>query len=138
MCNYLKKYTTLNDAHYIRYTSLWKMYNKCIPYLSGIFSEQFFFLNLLPKRGTKLACPPLIFFKSREGNCPQVFLQTHMEHLKFMSVRILSCLCLSIFSFLGIRNFLSAIKYLSFSHVISVYWYHILLFKVMYWPFKTI
>jgi hypothetical protein len=23
MCNYLNKYTNLNDAHYIRYTSLW-------------------------------------------------------------------------------------------------------------------
>jgi hypothetical protein len=26
----------LNDAHYIRYTSLWNLYKKCIPYLSGI------------------------------------------------------------------------------------------------------
>jgi hypothetical protein len=33
---------------------------------------------------------------------------------EFMSVRIFSCLCVSVFSFLGIRNFLSAIKYLSF------------------------
>jgi hypothetical protein len=31
MCNYLNKYTNLNDAHYIRYTSLWN--------LSGIFSK---------------------------------------------------------------------------------------------------
>ena len=46
-----------------------------------------------------------------------------------MSVRIFSCLCVSVFSFLGIRNFLSAIKYLSFCHVILVYLYHILLLK---------
>ena len=39
MCNYLNKYTNLNDAHYIRYTSLWNLYKKCIPYLSGIFSK---------------------------------------------------------------------------------------------------
>jgi hypothetical protein len=36
---------------------------------------------------------------------------------------------LIVFSFLGIRNFLSAIKYLSFCHVILVYLYHILLSK---------
>jgi hypothetical protein len=46
---------------------------------------------------------------------------------EFMSVRIFSCLSVSVFSFLGIRNFLSAIKYLSFCHVILVYLYHILL-----------
>ena len=28
MCNYLNKYTNLNDAHYIRYTSLWNLYKK--------------------------------------------------------------------------------------------------------------
>ena len=28
MCNNLNKYNNLNDAHYIRYTSLWKMYKK--------------------------------------------------------------------------------------------------------------
>ena len=39
MCNYLNKYTNLNDAHYIRYTSLWNLYKKCIPYLSCIFSK---------------------------------------------------------------------------------------------------
>ena len=39
MCNYLNKYTNLNDSHYIRYTSLWNLYKKCIPYLSGIFSK---------------------------------------------------------------------------------------------------
>ena len=39
MCNYLNKYTNSNDAHYIRYTSFLKMYKKCIPYLSGIFSK---------------------------------------------------------------------------------------------------
>ena len=39
MCNYLNKYTNLNDAYYIRYTSLWNLYKKCIPYLSGIFSK---------------------------------------------------------------------------------------------------
>ena len=39
MCNYLNKYTNLNDAHYIRYTSLWNLYKKCIPYFSGIFSK---------------------------------------------------------------------------------------------------
>ena len=38
-CNYLNKYTNLSDAHYIRYTSLWNLYKKCIPYLSGIFSK---------------------------------------------------------------------------------------------------
>jgi hypothetical protein len=53
-------------------------------------------------------------------------LQTHME---FMSVRIFSCLCVSVFSFLGIRNLLSAFNYLSFCHVIPVYVYHILLLK---------
>ena len=37
MCNYLNTYINLNDAHYIRYTSLWNLYKKCIPYLSGIF-----------------------------------------------------------------------------------------------------
>jgi hypothetical protein len=42
-----------------------------------------------------------------------------------MSVQIFSCLCVSVFSFLGIPNFLSAIKYLSFCHVIFVYLYHI-------------
>jgi hypothetical protein len=36
MCNYLNKYTNINDADYIRYTSLWYLYKKCIPYLSGI------------------------------------------------------------------------------------------------------
>ena len=41
MCNYLNKYNNLYDAHYIRYTSLWKMYkNVRIPYLSGIFSKR--------------------------------------------------------------------------------------------------
>ena len=40
MCNYLNKYTNLNDAHYIRYTSLWNLYKQCIPYLSGIFSKR--------------------------------------------------------------------------------------------------
>ena len=44
-------------------------------------------------------------------------------------VRIFSCLCCLIFSYLGICNFLSAIKYLSFCHVIPVYLYHILLLK---------
>ena len=40
MCNYLNKYTNLNDAHYIRYTSFFmKNIQKCIPYLSGIFSK---------------------------------------------------------------------------------------------------
>ena len=39
MCNYLNKYTNLNDANYIRYTSLWNLYKKCIPYLSDIFSK---------------------------------------------------------------------------------------------------
>jgi hypothetical protein len=39
MCNYLNKYTNLNDTHYIRYTSLWNLYKKCISYLSGIFSK---------------------------------------------------------------------------------------------------
>ena len=39
MCNYLNKYTNLNHAHYIRYTSLWNLHKKCIPYLSGIFSK---------------------------------------------------------------------------------------------------
>ena len=39
ICNYLNIYTNLNDAHYIRYTSLWNLYKKCIPYLSGIFSK---------------------------------------------------------------------------------------------------
>ena len=39
MCNYLNTYTNSNDAHYIRYTSFMKMYKKCIPYLSGIFSK---------------------------------------------------------------------------------------------------
>jgi hypothetical protein len=39
MCNYLNKYINLNDAHYIRYTSLWNLFKKCIPYLSGIFSK---------------------------------------------------------------------------------------------------
>ena len=34
---YCNKYTNLNDAHYIRYASLWNLYKKCIPYLSGIF-----------------------------------------------------------------------------------------------------
>jgi hypothetical protein len=38
MCNYLNKYTNLNDTHYIRYTSLWNLYKKCIRYFSGIFS----------------------------------------------------------------------------------------------------
>jgi hypothetical protein len=38
-------------------------------------------------------------------------------------------LCCSIFSFLCIRNFLSAIKYLSFCFVLPVYLYHILLLK---------
>ena len=39
MCNYLNTYTNLNDAHYIRYTSLWNLYKKFIPYFSGIFSK---------------------------------------------------------------------------------------------------
>jgi hypothetical protein len=46
-----------------------------------------------------------------------------------MSVRIFSCLCVSVFSFLDIPNLLSAIKYLSFCHVIFVYLYHILLME---------
>ena len=28
MCNYLNKYTNLNDAHYIRYTSLYEICTK--------------------------------------------------------------------------------------------------------------
>ena len=82
--------------------------------------------------------PPSIF-KSREGNCPQLFhpwsgiseVRTADSYgaSEFMSVRIFSCLCVSVFSFLGIPNFLSAIKYLSFCHVIFVYLYHILLLK---------
>ena len=39
MCNYVNKNTNLNDAHYIRHTSVWNLYKKCIPYLSGIFSK---------------------------------------------------------------------------------------------------
>jgi hypothetical protein len=89
----------------------------------------------MPKRGAKL------FFKSdflkvgsaiarssfaHEEVLVNSELQTHME---FMSVLIFSCLCVSVFSFLGIRNFLSSINYLFFCHVISVYVYHILLLK---------
>jgi hypothetical protein len=39
MCNYFNKYTNLNDAHYIRYTSVYNLYTKCIPYSSGIVSK---------------------------------------------------------------------------------------------------
>jgi len=76
MCNYLNNYTNLNDAHHIWYTSLWKMYKKCIPYLSGIFSKlcsnkkkshygfkKVFFLNLMPKRGEKLFAPLTLNFQ---------------------------------------------------------------------------
>jgi hypothetical protein len=39
MCNYLNKYTNLNDAHYIRYTSLWNLYKKifliCLVYFQN-------------------------------------------------------------------------------------------------------
>ena len=100
--------------------------------------KNFFFLNLMPKRGANLSPPPSIF-KSREGNCPQLFRSwsgisedrtaDSYGASEFLSVRIFSCLCVSVFSFLGIRNFLSAIKYLSFCHVILVYLYHILLLK---------
>ena len=45
ICNYLNKYTNLNNAHYIRYTSLWNLYKKCIPYLCseswGMGAEEF-------------------------------------------------------------------------------------------------
>ena len=106
--------------------------------------KQLFFLNLMPKRGAILPPLPQVLkvgrefpppspsiFKSREGNCPQLFrpcsgiseIRTADSYgaSEFMSVRIFSCLCVSVFSFLGIRNFLSAIKYLSFCHVILVY-----------------
>ena len=140
-----------------------KCTKKCIPYLSGIFSKLCSnkknvtmvskhtlvqisldpWLNgkyMLPnKKGGQLFPPPSIF-KSREGNCPQLFrpwsgiseVRTTDSYgaSEFMSVRIFSCLCVSIFSFLGIRNILSAIKYLSFCHVIPVYLYHILLLRV--------
>jgi hypothetical protein len=56
-------------------------------------------------------------------------LQTHMEHLSSCQAGLLVVCASSVFSFLGIRNFLSAIKYLSFCHVIPVYLYHILLLK---------
>ena len=93
----------------------------------------------MPKRGSKLFCPHPLQFLKVEGNFPQLFLPlSGISEVRtadsygaseFMSVRICSCLCVSIFSFLDIRNFLSAIKYLSFCHVISVYLYHILLLK---------
>ena len=74
----------------------------------------------MPKRGAKLFCPPLPqFLKVGRAIASSSFahevvlvkfeLQTHGAS-EFMSVRIFSCLCVSVFSFLGIRNFLSAIK----------------------------
>jgi hypothetical protein len=104
------------------------------------YSKKVFFLNLMPKRGAKLFLPLPSIFKSREGNCPQLFrpawsgiseVRTTDSYgaSEFMSVRIFSCLSVPVFSFLGIRNVLSAIKYLSFCHVILVYLYHILLLK---------
>jgi hypothetical protein len=109
------------------------------------FMKPYFSLATCQKRGQKYFPPPSIF-KCREGNCHQLFrpwsgiseVRTVDSYgaSEFMSVRIFSCLCVSVFSFLGIRNFLSAIKYLSFCHVILVYLYHIFFIKVIYWPFK--
>ena len=92
----------------------------------------------MPKRGAKLFPPLPQFLKVGRAIAPSSFalevvlvkfeLQTHGAS-EFMSVRIFSCLCISVFNFLDIRNFLSAIKYLSFCHVILVYLYHILLLK---------
>ena len=103
MCNYLNKYTNLNDTHYIRYTSLWNLYKKCIPYLSGIFSikkkvtmvskHTLIQISLYPWLTGKYILPYLskqVFllkfnakkggtilspwtFQSGEGNCPQLF-----------------------------------------------------------------
>ena len=58
-------------------------------------------------------------------------LQTHMEHLSSCrsGVLVVFGLLNLQFSVLLIRNFLSAIKYLSFCFVITVYLYHILLMK---------
>jgi hypothetical protein len=111
--------------------------------------NNFFFLKFNAKKGGKTILSPPSIFKSSEGNCPKLFrpwsgiseVRTADSYgaSEFMSVRIFSCLCVSVFSFLCIRNFLSAIKYFSFCHVIYLYIYIIyicIVIKVIYWPFK--
>ena len=78
--------------------------------------NKFFFLTFNAKKGGQnYFPPPSSIFKSREGNCPQLFrpwsgiseVRTAYSYgaSEFMSVRIFSCLCVSVFSFLGIRIF---------------------------------
>ena len=45
MCNYLNKYTNLNDAHYIRYTSLYEICTKnvfliCLVYFQNCSNKK--------------------------------------------------------------------------------------------------
>ena len=100
MCNYLNNYNNLNGCSlYSQLTSIWKMYKKCIPYLSGKFSKlysnkkkslwfqskpislypcplvnckSFFFLKFSAKKGEgKIVLTPLNFSKWG-GQLPQL------------------------------------------------------------------
>ena len=136
-CAAIKRKVTMASKHTVVKISLYPWLNG--QYMLPYQSKTVFSLNLMPKRGQNYFALPPSIFKSREGNCSQLFrpwsgiseVRTADSYgaSEFMSVWIFSCLCVSVFSFLGIRNFLSAIKYLSFCHVILVYLYHILLLK---------
>jgi hypothetical protein len=95
---------------------------------------------LLKIEGGGNSFAPLFGIKFKKTNFFYFSMEAYIVHLEvrtadsygaseFMSVRIFICLSVSVFSFLGIRNFLSAIRYLSVCHVILVYLYHILLLK---------
>jgi hypothetical protein len=99
-------------------------------YVSMCSKKKFVFLNLMQKkkrRRGKLFLPPSTF--QNEVILVKFELQTHMEHLSSCRSRGLVIFVLLSFLCYCIRNFLSAIKYLSFCFVIPVYLYHILLMK---------
>ena len=54
MCNYLNKYTNLNDAHYIRYTSLYDICTKnvfliCLVYFQNCAAIKKKKVTMVPK-----------------------------------------------------------------------------------------
>jgi len=93
-----------------------------------------FFLKFNAKKGEAKLVLPSSTFQSVEDNYPQLLRTCEVQTAdsygasEFMQVRIL-VVFVSIFSFLCIRNFLSAIKYLYFCYAIPVYLYHLLLLK---------
>ena len=107
-----------------------------------IVKKKFVFL----KFNAKTISPPPSIFKSREGNCPQLFrpwsgiseVRTTDSYgaSEFMSVRIFSCLSVSVF-----WVFVIFCQPLNICLFVMLYLYIYIIYiciviKVIYWPFK--